>query len=238
MTQNQIKEGWPGPCKGLCDDGILLFNETNDVIQNNTIGGVFDAGIESVYGLTNALIANNVITNVGVAGIGSYHCTNWIGNLVSGNTVTQSPSFGLFYWAPNDMCYGLTPHFQNNVIEGNVLANVVASQQPVLNIDFPSTLPSPVVVGNNLLKSNNFGTVGLAPFLLPASGFINAFPPPTISSVSPGFGSVAGGTTVTIIGTNFQTGAMVALGNLAATSVAVVNATTITAVTGAHAGGT
>jgi len=55
--------------------------------------------------------------------------------------------------------------------------------------------------------------------------------PPTVSSVSPNSGSTAGGTAVTITGTNFAAGATVTFGGTAATNVAVVNNTTITATT-------
>jgi hypothetical protein len=59
----------------------------------------------------------------------------------------------------------------------------------------------------------------------------------TVSSVSPNSGSTAGGTAVTITGTNFAAGATVTFGSAAATNVAVVNATTITATTPAGSTG-
>jgi lysophospholipase L1-like esterase len=62
--------------------------------------------------------------------------------------------------------------------------------------------------------------------------------PPVVSSVSPNSGSTSGGTVVTITGANFAAGAVVRVGGVAASSVSVVNATTITAVTGARAAGT
>ncbi len=68
-----------------------------------------------------------------------------------------------------------------------------------------------------------------------ASG--GATPPPTVSGVSPNGGSAAGGTAVTIAGTNFAAGATVTVGGTAATNVAVVNSTTITAVTPAGSAG-
>ena len=61
--------------------------------------------------------------------------------------------------------------------------------------------------------------------------------PPTVTGVSPNSGTTAGGTAVTITGTNFATGATVTFGGTAATSVVVVNSTTITATTPAHAAG-
>jgi hypothetical protein len=61
---------------------------------------------------------------------------------------------------------------------------------------------------------------------------------PTVSAIGPNSGSTSGGTAVTIRGTNFQAGATVTIGGVAATAVNVVNATTLTAVTGPHATGT
>jgi hypothetical protein len=60
---------------------------------------------------------------------------------------------------------------------------------------------------------------------------------PTVSSVSPNNGPAGGGTAITITGTNFAAGATVTIGGTAATNVVVVNSTTITATTPAHAAG-
>jgi hypothetical protein len=61
--------------------------------------------------------------------------------------------------------------------------------------------------------------------------------PPAPASVSPASGPSLGGTSVTITGTGFQTGATVTFGGTALTSVSVVNATTITGTTASHAAG-
>jgi uncharacterized delta-60 repeat protein len=61
---------------------------------------------------------------------------------------------------------------------------------------------------------------------------------PTVTAVTPASGPALGGTLVTITGTAFRTGAVVAVGGTPATGVQVVSATTITAVTPAHALGT
>jgi hypothetical protein len=66
----------------------------------------------------------------------------------------------------------------------------------------------------------------------------NPGPAPTVTSISPNSGPTGGGTSVTITGTNFQTGATVRIGGSPATSVNVANSTSITAVTPAHAAGT
>ena len=60
---------------------------------------------------------------------------------------------------------------------------------------------------------------------------------PTVTSVSPNNGPPAGGTAVTITGTNFAAGATVTFGGTAATNVVVVNSTTITATTPAGSAG-
>ena len=62
-------------------------------------------------------------------------------------------------------------------------------------------------------------------------------PVPTISSVSPNNGPIVGGTSVTITGSNFASGAGVTFGGVAATGVTVVNSTTITATTPAESAG-
>jgi hypothetical protein len=54
---------------------------------------------------------------------------------------------------------------------------------------------------------------------------------PTLTSVAPVSGNVAGGTALTLTGTGFTTGDTVDVGGTAATSVVIVNATTITCVT-------
>lgn len=61
--------------------------------------------------------------------------------------------------------------------------------------------------------------------------------PPTLTAVSPAFGRTHGRTPVTLTGTNFSGTPAVTFGGTAATSVTVVNATTLTAILPAHAAG-
>ena len=60
---------------------------------------------------------------------------------------------------------------------------------------------------------------------------------PIISGLTPASGPATGGTSVTISGTGFATGATVTFDGVAAANVNVLGSTTITAVTPAHAGG-
>jgi hypothetical protein len=73
-----------------------------------------------------------------------------------------------------------------------------------------------------------------------SGSLINGFTyiaPPTVSGVSPNSGSTAGGTAVTISGTNFASGATVTFGGTPATNLVVVSSTSITAVTPAGSAG-
>ncbi len=62
-------------------------------------------------------------------------------------------------------------------------------------------------------------------------------PPPTLTSITPQSGSTAGGTSVSLSGSNFASGATVSFNGTAATGVSVVNSSTITAVTPPQAAG-
>jgi hypothetical protein len=66
---------------------------------------------------------------------------------------------------------------------------------------------------------------------------ISTAPAPAITTVSPNTGATAGGTSVTISGSNFQPGATVKFGNTPATSAQITNSTQIQATTPAKAAG-
>ncbi len=70
-----------------------------------------------------------------------------------------------------------------------------------------------------------------------ASGFTYLVPPPAITSLAPSSGPTAGGTTVTITGSDFQSGASVTIGGSAATSVSVSGSTQIVCTTPAGTAG-
>jgi hypothetical protein len=70
-----------------------------------------------------------------------------------------------------------------------------------------------------------------------AGGYTYKNPAPTVTSITPSTGPIAGGTNVTITGTNFLAGATASLGGTAPTGVTVVNSTTVTATTSANGAG-
>lgn len=63
-------------------------------------------------------------------------------------------------------------------------------------------------------------------------------PPPAVTAISPLLGTTAGGTQVTVTGTNFTGATGVTIGGTAATGVSVQGDTTLTCITPAHAEGT
>jgi hypothetical protein len=85
-----------------------------------------------------------------------------------------------------------------------------------------------------LFLINNNGVPSVASFVLLGSSGSN--PAPTVSSISPSSGSTSGGTSVTITGTGFVSGAAVNIGGTAS-GVHVVSSTSITATTPAHSAG-
>jgi hypothetical protein len=90
----------------------------------------------------------------------------------------------------------------------------------------PGTLPNPY----SGTAAKNWGCVAVG-FRGTPSVFVS------VTGVSPSSGPIAGGTPVTITGTDFLSGATVDFGGAAATSVVVVSSTQITCVTPAHAAG-
>jgi hypothetical protein len=74
--------------------------------------------------------------------------------------------------------------------------------------------------------------------ITPQAPYPDATSPPQVTSVTPNTGLAAGGTAVTISGTNFTGATAVTFGGTAATAVTVVNPNTITATSPAKAAGT
>ena len=90
--------------------------------------------------------------------------------------------------------------------------------------------------GTSTAETNAPGTVIFDNFVFKRNGQAGA-PLPTLSSVSPASGPTAGGTVLTLTGTQFVTGATVSVGGVSATSVTVNSSTSITATAPVHAAG-
>ncbi len=114
------------------------------------------------------------------------------------------------------------------------------------NVRFGGTTATNRVVVNDttIACTTPARAAGTASVLVTTPGGTNAantlytyVTPPTLSSVIPNIGTTAGGTAVTLTGTNFTGATAVTIGGAAATSVSVTNATTLTCTTPAGSAG-
>ena len=110
---------------------------------------------------------------------------------------------------------------------GVAATNVIVANATTITLTTPAHSAGAVTV----VVTNPDGQVASVP-----NGF-TFVAPPTVTTVSPVSGPSAGGTAVTLTGTDFTTGATVTFGGVAATNVMVVSATSITLTTPAHAAG-
>jgi plastocyanin len=123
------------------------------------------------------------------------------------------------------------------------------NNDPFFHTTTSDATPTPVWDSGSIASGGSFSftftQAGAFPYhctihaFLPAMhGTITVVAPPNPTGVAPATGASAGGTNVTITGTDFQPNATVTIGGTAATNVNVVNANTITATTPAHTAGT
>ncbi|MEO8503908.1 MAG: zinc-dependent metalloprotease family protein [Acidobacteriota bacterium] len=120
---------------------------------------------------------------------------------------------------------------------GNTFPNALAASTPndgseavtVPNIQGSSARVRVSCVGNIFFDISNANFTITAP---------SALPPPSLLSLLPISGTIAGGTSVALTGTDFVNGATVLFGASAATSVTFNSGTSLTVSTPAHAAGT
>jgi hypothetical protein len=152
------------------DDGVIIDNEADDLIQGNFISNVFDAGVEGLDLVSTTTIANNTFSNAVLAGVGAYWCTHWDGNVVSGNTSNNSVYLVLIKWQSGSLCSPSPPDglFTRNSFVGNSLRGQLRPGVP--GMYFPLSSITSAVSGN-LISQND---VGQAPiFLAPLAGFVD-----------------------------------------------------------------
>ena len=115
---------------------------------------------------------------------------------------------------------------------GGVAATITSQSATSITFTVPARAAGPV----NVIVTNTDGGLATAAFNYEAPVVVVVAP--TISAISPGSGNVKGGELVTISGTGFTAGAVVRIGASLASSVTVVNSSTITAVVPAGSVGT
>jgi hypothetical protein len=143
-------------------------------------------------------------------------CSPGSGATAGGNTVTVNGSN--FVATPTSITFG-----------GTAATNITFSSSTAVTCTAPVHAAGAV----NVVVTNPDGQSGTGNNVYT---YVN--PPPNVTSCSPNGGSTAGGTSVTVTGTNFiATPTSITFGASAATSVTFVNSNTLTCLTPPHAAG-
>ena len=181
IVGNTIDGSWRGqsfPLGGFppgADDGIVIENDGNLLIEGNAIRNVWDCGIERLGNRTDpVVIRGNDIANAGECGIGSWFAAGWQDSLIVGNTVANSAAFAEIYFsaAQNRGVDHIT--LRNNTFENNRFISPSVRTTTSVQIDFVNGVSRmPVDVANNVFRNNDFGSSIPAPRLAPAAGFVD-----------------------------------------------------------------
>jgi parallel beta-helix repeat protein len=198
IVGNTIDGGWSGPFPnpvpgqllnrmGL-DDGIILTDVSDAILENNTIRNVWDTGIEWLGSLSDSTIRGNYIENTGFSGIGGWYWASASNVQFIKNTFSNvSQMFQIFRYyglraAGSDDQKSLPAdtevRFRDNVFDGNVLLatsnNGASGVMQLFNklgyTGSVSSLPGERVIpdnafniGNNVFRNNDFGAGVVGP---------------------------------------------------------------------------
>ena len=220
------------PASGPIAGGTAL-----KITGTNFIAGATSVKVNGVAATSVVVVSPTSIT--AISPTGTTGSTNVVADVVVetlGGTVTKVSAF-TFAAAPTlttvspdsgPLAAGtaITITGTNFIAGATVKVNGVAATSVVVVSATSITAKTPA--GTAGARSVAVTTVGGTETL--ESGFTYVAKP-TIASISPTSGSTSGDTEITITGTNFVVGATVKVNGVAATSVVVVSATSITAVT-------
>jgi hypothetical protein len=174
------------------DDGIVIQDETGDILSRNTIRNTWDEGIETVGNIVNTKITSNVIDSVLDGGIGGWYFNSWKNVTVSNNTVSNSEQLFDLYrvcglrpqnWDGRGAPADTAVYFAGNIfLENKFIAipsqtTVHSTYIPIFNkLDYPyfaqvcgipgerAAQSSDFILNNNVFRQNDFGHVELAPY--------------------------------------------------------------------------
>ena len=151
------------------DDGIVINDESGDLIQGNTLQNFFDCAIENTGYMFDTKIIGNKASNAGVCFLGGWYYSSVKGISVRDNVVSNMPN--LFYFFRQ---YALKSteqyvYFQNNTFENNKLSNPKTdtgfSMASRFVFDGSAVPLQNHILGNNILRNNDF-TKSLGPLRL------------------------------------------------------------------------
>ena len=161
------------------DDGIIIADEFNDLIEFNNMSNHFDCGIETINFVSNSTFTHNTIVNQGFCGIGGWWGLAFMNNYIANNFVERSPRLFYFvgyYGGPPGLSYPLP--FKNNTFINNVLVdrkiiNASAHEaylEDPANINLSSRYSNSAYrfeAVNNFFQNNNFGNETDDPIITP-----------------------------------------------------------------------
>ena len=223
--------------------GILHSSSGTLTVTNSTFSGNFaqnGGGIfnDRTFTVTNSTISGNTATSFGGGIFNNNSGTLNIANTIIANSISSTDFFGT---APSTNTNNLVETL--TVITGTFTPSFTAD--PILGLLQNNGGPTfTMALGANSVA---ISTTPLATPNLDQRGFIRTnndigayayYATPTVASISPNSASTAGGTSITITGTNFVAGPnVVTIDGVAATNVNFVSATSITATTPAGTAG-
>jgi Right handed beta helix region len=191
MVQNQIDgQGSASSDPYGADDGIVIEDESGDVLAGNTIRNTWDTGIETLGNIVDLHIKSNTIANVAYAGIGGWYWNSWKDVRVIDNTVSNTPQlFALLRicglrpqnWDGHGAPADTAVYFQGNLFSGNQFdgsePGSYSAEIPIYDeLNYPHETQVCGIPGeqpvqssdfklhNNVFTQNNFGHVQLAPY--------------------------------------------------------------------------
>jgi hypothetical protein len=180
VAGNTIDGAYAGGAWQLAaDDGVVLTDESDAIVQDNAIANVYDAGIEWVGMLNGAKIRRNTIAHTGYAGFGAWWWASTMNTEFVGNDISDTPR--MFRIARYS---GLKPtetgvYFTNNRFEANAFhtldTTALAGQVFVydyLEYNFASVpgaserapTKADFHISGNVFINNNFGRSAAGPW--------------------------------------------------------------------------
>ncbi|MFJ1270227.1 IPT/TIG domain-containing protein, partial [Legionella lytica] len=199
---------------GIAATSVTVINSTTlTAIAPAYVNGSLVKSVAVNNGVGSATLINGytyVATTPSISGV-----TPNTGPVAGGTTITISGT-------------GFTPT-TTVTVDGLAATSITVNSATSLTASTPAYVSGPLAA--NVVVSNEVGSTTLA------GGFTYQASSPTLISITPNQGSLAGGTSVTVVGTNFTPTTTLTIGGVAATSVVMVNATTLTATTPVYVSG-
>jgi IPT/TIG domain len=216
--------------------------------QVTITGTNFRSGATVTFGGTPA--ANVVVVSeTTITATTASRAPGTVGVAVTNADTKTAASAGGFTFIDPPTALSITPSF--GPVEGGtavVISGAGFATGAAVTIGGASAASVTVSNESTITAVTGAGTAGLVSVVITnpdtqnatlASAFsYSSGTPPMVISVVPASGSTAGGTTVTVTGSNLLAGVSPSIGGVPATNVTLLSATTFTATTGAHAAGT